>query len=71
MFVVGAITCATDDSKSSGSAPFSLAIFFRAGIILAQEVDQKMFCSRQFLLDPGQVIPIRVSYVRCKSRCCK
>ena len=28
-------TCATDSSNSSGSAPFSLAIFFRAVNILA------------------------------------
>ena len=37
-------TCATDDSKSSGSAPFSFAIFFRAGIILAQEDAQEIHC---------------------------
>ena len=37
----GLITWATDDSKSSGSAPFSLAIFFRAGIILARRSRSK------------------------------
>ena len=40
---IGLITWATDDSKSSGSAPFSLAIFFRAGIILARRSRSESF----------------------------
>ena len=50
------ITWATDDSKSSGSAPFSLAIFFRAGIILAQEVDQEIICKRMPHVRPAAVL---------------
>jgi len=50
------ITWATDDSKSSGSAPFSLAIFFRAGIILARRSRSKDFLQQitHFICLPGQ-----------------
>ena len=39
-----AITWATVCSKSSGSAPLSFAIFFRAGIILARKGDVNTTC---------------------------